>query len=76
MLEEKVGKAEAARLIVAVTDASRGALRSLATDEGYDTFVIDDNVGGRFMFWPAKRISGFVGVNVSFRASMTALAPR
>ncbi len=48
MLEEKVGKAEAARLIVAVTDASRGALRSLATDEGYDTFVIDDNVGGRF----------------------------
>ena len=48
MLEEKVGKAEAARLIVAVTDASRGALRSLATDEGYDTFVIDDNVGGRY----------------------------
>ena len=48
ILEEKVGKAEAARLIVAVTDASRGALRSLATDEGYDTFVIDDNVGGRF----------------------------
>ena len=48
MLEEKVGKAEAARLIVAVTDASRGALRSLATDEGYDTFVIADNVGGRF----------------------------
>ena len=48
ILEEKVGKAEAARLIVAVTDASRGALRSLATDEGYDTFVIDDYVGGRF----------------------------
>lgn len=48
MLEEKVGKQAASKLIVAVTDAKRGALRSLATDEGYDTFVIDDNVGGRF----------------------------
>ncbi len=48
MLEKKVGRQEAARLIVAITDAKRGALRSLATDEGYATFVIDDNVGGRF----------------------------
>ena len=47
-LEAQAGKQQAARLIVAVTDAKRGALRSLATDEGYDTFVIDDNVGGRF----------------------------
>ncbi|MDE6146313.1 MAG: glucose-6-phosphate isomerase, partial [Muribaculaceae bacterium] len=47
-LEAKVGKEEASRLIVAVTDASKGALRKLATDEGYATFVIDDNVGGRF----------------------------
>lgn len=48
MLEQKVGREEAAKLTVAVTDAKRGALRSLATDEGYATFVIDDNVGGRF----------------------------
>ncbi len=48
MLEEKVGREEAAKLTVAITDAKRGALRSLATDEGYATFVIDDNVGGRF----------------------------
>lgn len=48
MLERKVGKKGAARRIVAVTDANRGALRQLATEEGYKTFVIDDNVGGRF----------------------------
>ena len=47
-LEAKVGRAEAAKLIVAVTDAKRGAMRTLATKEGYATFVIDDNVGGRF----------------------------
>ncbi len=48
MLEKKVGREEAAKLTVAITDAKKGALRSLATDEGYATFVIDDNVGGRF----------------------------
>lgn len=47
-LEQQVGKAEAAKRIVAITDAKRGALRQLATEEGYKTFVIDDNVGGRF----------------------------
>ncbi|MBO5988952.1 MAG: glucose-6-phosphate isomerase [Paludibacteraceae bacterium] len=47
-LEEQVGKAEAQKLIVAVTDAAKGALRTLATQEGYRTFVIPDNVGGRF----------------------------
>lgn len=48
MLERKVGKAAAAERIIAVTDAKRGALRTLATDEGYKTFVIEDAVGGRF----------------------------
>ncbi|MDR0542065.1 MAG: glucose-6-phosphate isomerase, partial [Dysgonamonadaceae bacterium] len=47
-LEEAVGKAEAKNRIVAVTDAARGALRTLADKEGYKTFVIPDNVGGRF----------------------------
>ncbi len=47
-LEAKAGKEEASKLIVAITDATKGALRKLATDEGYATFVIDDNVGGRF----------------------------
>ena len=48
MLEGAVGKETAARRIIAITDAKKGALRKLATDEGYKTFVIDDNVGGRF----------------------------
>lgn len=48
MLERQQGKEKAARRIVAITDANRGALRQLATEEGYKTFVIDDNVGGRF----------------------------
>ncbi|MDD2961732.1 MAG: glucose-6-phosphate isomerase [Muribaculaceae bacterium] len=47
-LEAQVGKAEAAKKIVAITDAKKGALRKLATEEGYKTFVIEDNVGGRF----------------------------
>lgn len=47
-LEKQVGKEEAGKRIVAVTDAARGALRKLADTEGYKTFVIADNVGGRF----------------------------
>ena len=46
--EKKYGKAEACRRIVAITDKARGALKQLATQEGYDTFVIEDNVGGRY----------------------------
>lgn len=48
MIEESYGKAEASKRIVAITDASRGALKTLATQEGYETFVIPDDVGGRF----------------------------
>lgn len=48
LLEQKVGKEKAAKRIVAITDAKKGALRQLATEEGYRTFVIEDNVGGRF----------------------------
>ena len=47
-LEERYGKEEAAERIVAITDAARGALKTLSTNEGYPTFVIPDNVGGRF----------------------------
>ena len=47
-LEQQAGKDEARKRIVAITDAKRGALRTLATSEGYKTFVIEDNVGGRF----------------------------
>lgn len=47
-LEKKVGEVKAKELIVAVTDASRGALRTLAVQKGYKTFVIPDDVGGRY----------------------------
>lgn len=47
-LEEQQGKAAAKELIVCITDKVRGALRTLAIQEGYKTFVIEDNVGGRF----------------------------
>ena len=47
-LENRVGKAQAKDLIVAITDEKRGALRTLAAQEGYRTFVIPDDVGGRF----------------------------
>ncbi len=47
-LERQLGLDEARKRIVAITDAKRGALRTLATEEGYKTFVIADNVGGRF----------------------------
>lgn len=47
-LEKVVGKEEAKHRIVAITDAARGALHTLAKKEGYKMYVIPDNVGGRF----------------------------
>jgi glucose-6-phosphate isomerase len=47
-LEKKVGKAEAADRIIAITDEKKGALRSLAETNGYETFIIPDNIGGRY----------------------------
>ena len=47
-LERQAGKDAAKNLIVAITDEKRGALRQLANEEGYTTYVIADNVGGRF----------------------------
>ena len=47
-MEEKYGKQEAAGRIFATTDKARGALRGLADKEGYETFVIADDIGGRY----------------------------
>ena len=47
-LEQKYGKSEARKRIYATTDSKRGALKTLATEEGYESFVIPDDVGGRF----------------------------
>lgn len=47
-LEKKVGTEEAGKRIIAITDESKGALRQLADEKGYPSFIIPDNVGGRF----------------------------
>ena len=47
-LEEKYGKEEAKSRIYATTDRQKGALKDLATKEGYETFVVPDDIGGRF----------------------------
>lgn len=48
MAEKKYGKEEAARRIYATTDKEKGSLKGLATEEGYESFVVPDDVGGRF----------------------------
>ena len=48
LCEEQMGKETAKKVIVAITDAKKGAARTCADKEGYKTFVIPDNVGGRF----------------------------
>lgn len=48
LLEKKYGKEEARNRIYATTDKARGALKTLSMDEGYETFVIPDDVGGRY----------------------------
>ena len=48
LLEKKYGKEEAAKRIYATTDKAKGALKNLATEEGYESFVVPDDVGGRF----------------------------
>ena len=48
ILEKKYGKEEAAKRIYATTDKAKGALKNLANEEGYESFVVPDDVGGRF----------------------------
>ncbi len=66
-IEKRYGKAEAAERIIAITDKSRGALKTLATNEGYPTFVIPDDVGGRFsVLTPVGLVPlAVAGVNVA-----------
>ncbi|MBO4338079.1 MAG: glucose-6-phosphate isomerase [Lachnospiraceae bacterium] len=48
MMVEKYGRAEAAKRIYATTDRAKGSLKNLATEEGFESFVVPDDVGGRF----------------------------
>nr|WP_263281042.1 hypothetical protein [Paenibacillus darwinianus] len=47
-LEQQYGKEEARKRIYATTDREKGALKKLATEEGYESFIIPDDVGGRY----------------------------
>ena len=67
-IEKRYGKAEAAQRIVAVTDKARGALKTLATDEGYPTFVIPDDVGGRFSVLTPVGLLPLAAAGVDIRA--------
>jgi len=62
MIEEKYGKEEAVKRIYATTDKSKGALKDLANTEGYETFVVPDDVGGRFSVLTAV---GLLPISVS-----------
>ena len=67
-LEQRYGKAEAAARIVAITDAKKGALKTLSTQEGYRTFVVPDNVGGRFSVLTPVGLLPIVAAGFDIRA--------
>ncbi len=61
-LESKIGKEKAREMIIAVTDSQKGALRKLATNEEYKTFVIPDDIGGRYsVFTPVGLVPLAIG---------------
>lgn len=65
MLEKKYGKEGARERIYATTDAAKGALKKLATEEGYESFVIPDNVGGRFSVLTAVGLLPIAAAGIS-----------
>lgn len=73
-LEETYGAKEAARRIVAVTDAHKGALKTLATQEGYRTFVVPDDVGGRYSVLTPVGILPIVVAGFDIRAMLKGAA--
>lgn len=73
-LEERYGAAEASGRIVAITDAHKGALKTLATQEGYKTFVVPDNVGGRYSVLTPVGILPIVVAGFDIRAMLKGAA--
>ena len=74
LLIEKYGAEEAAKRIYCTTDKARGTLKSLADREGYETFVIEDNVGGRFSVLTAVGLLPIAVAGVDIDAIMTGAA--
>ncbi len=70
MLEEKYGKAGAKDRIYATTDKARGALKNLSDAEGYETFVVPDDVGGRFSVLTAVGLLPIAAAGIDIAAMM------
>ena len=70
LLEEKYGKEGAKGRIYATTDKSRGALKALSDAEGYETFVVPDDVGGRFSVLTAVGLLPIAAAGVDIEAMM------
>ena len=74
MLEKKYGKEEAAKRIYATTDKARGALKNLANEEGYESFVVPDDVGGRFSVLTAVGLLPIAATGADIDALMAGAA--
>ena len=72
-MEEKYGKKEAATRIVATTDKARGTLKEIADAEGYETFVIPDDIGGRFSVITPVGLFPIAVAGIDIDAIMTGL---
>jgi len=70
LLIQKVGKEEAIRRIYATTDAKVGALKTLADEEGFETFVVPDDVGGRFSVLTAVGLLPIAATGISITEMM------
>lgn len=73
-MEEKYGVEEARKRIYATTDKARGALKTLADSEGYETFVIPDDVGGRFSVLTAVGLLPIAAAGISIDEMMKGAA--
>ncbi|WLD92661.1 glucose-6-phosphate isomerase [Alkalihalobacillus sp. AL-G] len=73
-LEEKYGKEEARKRIYATTDREKGALKTLANEEGYETFVIPDDVGGRYSVLTAVGLLPIATTGVNIEEMMKGAA--
>ncbi len=74
LLEEKYGVEEAKKRIYATTDKARGALKTLATEEGYESFIIPDDVGGRYSVLTAVGLLPIAASGADIEAMMKGAA--
>ena len=74
LLEEKYGKAEAAKRIYVTTDKAKGTLKALADSEGYEEFVVPDGVGGRYSVLTAVGLLPIAAAGVDIDALMNGAA--